>query len=89
MTAAWESTVDNGRFTCVVQQDRDPDGYSGTLRVYVTETGEELLNEEVGVMFAARFGPDVADVNDWQQRGLVVIDAWLAEHDETIPEGNV
>lgn len=83
--AAWEQTVDGGRFTCVAEQN-PTNGYKGTLRVYVTDTGEELLNEDTGFMYEARFGPDVSDVNGWQEQCVVAIDAWLEAHGETVPE---
>ena len=75
---AWESTVDNGRFHCWVKQYDD--GYTGMLTIEVTETKEVIFSENVGVSYAARFGPDVADVDLWQSMCIERIDAWIAEH---------
>ena len=78
MTMAWENTVDGGRFLCGVVQDEN-DGYSGRLQVKVVETGEMLLDEEVGISYAARFGPDMDDVRVWQERCIGIIDEWLEQ----------
>lgn len=75
MDYCYDNTVDDGRFRVTVEQTGN--GYSGILRVIVVETGEELLNEDVGVVYAARFGPDVDDVAQWQGKALGVIDAWI------------
>jgi hypothetical protein len=74
---AWDQTVDNGRFRCTVEQTGD--GYQGTLKVVVVSTGDVLLQEEVGVSYAARFGPDVADVAEWQEKSIQVIDEYIAK----------
>jgi hypothetical protein len=73
----WENTVDSGRFHCGVIPVND--GYAGKLVVTVVATGEVILDEVVSIAFAARFGPDVDDVNTWQDTCIPAIDAWLAK----------
>lgn len=67
----WESILDN-RYRCVVTQTGD---WTGRLTVTDTETGEELLAEEVGLSYRALFGPDTADVRRWQDRAVEVVDS--------------
>jgi hypothetical protein len=74
---AWDQTVDDGRFRCTVEQEGD--GYRGTLKVVVVETGDVLLEEKVGVSYAALFGPDVLDVAEWQDKCIKVIDEYIAK----------
>jgi len=74
----WDQTVDDGRFRCYVEQDAE--GYSGVLHVVVVDTGEVLLEKDVPVAYAARFGPDISDVNEWQDQAIAVIDAWIERH---------
>lgn len=85
---AWEQTVDDGRFTCKVVTTDDKVAYEGDLVVTVTETGEEILRERVGISYGARFGPDVADVNVWGEKCLTVIDSWLMAHGESPPQND-
>lgn len=74
----WDQTVDDGRFRCTVEGTGD---YRGVLRVFGPgDPPEKLLEREVGLAYGARFGPDVADVADWQEWSIVAIDAWIADH---------
>ena len=82
---AWEQAVDDGRFRCWVEQNED--GYSGVLHVEVVADGIPLLEEKVGIAYAARFGPDVDDVADWQAKSISAINAWLTSQGETVPDG--
>jgi hypothetical protein len=51
----------------------------GRLCIFDREQDMALIhNEEVTLMYGAVFGPDVDDVNTWQQRVLQVIDVELA-----------
>ena len=83
-TNPWDQTVDNGRFRCWVTQDED--GYSGVLHVEEVPNGIPLLEEKVGISYAARFGPDVADVSDWEAKSISAIDAWLVAQGEDVPD---
>lgn len=78
MDDVWNQTVDSGKFTCRVIGD-EVNNYRGKLIVTVTETGKVLLEEDVGISYGAPFGPDVADVQDWQDKCIAVIDAYIAE----------
>lgn len=73
-SVVWEDTVDGGEFTVSVTRNSS---YKGQLRVRVAATGEVLLDEEVGLAYQAIFGPDMADVEDWEERGIEVIDEWI------------
>lgn len=79
----WEQTVDEGRFRCWVEQVPG-DGYRGVLRVEVAHPPEIipeiLLDQPVGISYAAAFGPDVSDVGAWQMASINAIDKWIAEH---------
>jgi hypothetical protein len=74
MTMVYENTVDNGEFHVSVEQTGE---YQGQLKVKVVETGQILLDEQVGLAYGARFGPDVADVYSWQERAIEVIDKYI------------
>ena len=80
MSDAWNQTLDDNRFRARVVQPEGGDGYSGTLIVTVEETGEVILEEPVGIAYAARFGPDAEDVGTWQRRTITAVDAWIGEH---------
>jgi hypothetical protein len=45
------------------------------------ETGTVLLQEPVSLSYGAMFGPDGADVRDWQHRAEHFI-AWFAREEE-------
>ena len=77
MNLAWDQTVDDGRFRCVVEQGET--GYRGILKVTVVETGEVLLEQETTIGYAAIFGPDLDDVHAWQTASILAIDDWLAD----------
>jgi hypothetical protein len=77
---AWEQTVDDGRFRCWVTQD-EGEGYSGVLHVEEVANGTPILEEKVGIAYAARFGPDVDDVTTWQAKSISAIDAWIANNE--------
>lgn len=65
----WQSRLDK-RFDVVVFAAVQP--YRGVL---VVRDGEkELTRETVLVSYNARFGPDEADVDDWMERGISIID---------------
>ena len=70
----WENTIDQGTFA--VRVDRK-DRYTGQLKVAVAATGEVLLDEEVTLAYGAIFGPDVADLAEWKERGIEVVDEWI------------
>ena len=46
----------------------------GNLRIVETATERELLNQDVGLMYGAQFGPDVEDVAKWQDICVAVVD---------------
>jgi len=76
----WEQTVDQGTYVCYVERLSD---YTGML--YVERSGEEVMKEPVGLSYRALFGPDVADVAEWQERCIEAIDADYAERGEEHP----
>lgn len=73
MTTVWESDLDN-QYDCKVTRI---DEYNGTLTVVNKAEGNVLLCEAVTLAFGAAFGPDVADVLDWQDRCIRAVDALL------------
>lgn len=66
----WEARLDD-RYQCTVTRvDTD----TGVLRVHDEEADLLLLQEPVGLLYGARFGPDVADVWDWEQKCVALVD---------------
>ena len=74
MNKIWENQCDN-RFDVSVDQDTYS---SGTLKVVDSTTGTEIHSEHVSVSYGAKYGPDVSDVSDWQDKGCAAIDTFLA-----------
>lgn len=68
----WESGVDEGAYRVVVER---AGGYAAQLVVTRTRDSATLLRRDVTLSYDAAFGPDAADVADWQQWALEVIDA--------------
>ena len=66
----WESKLDDKYLCSVVRINKR----GGNLRVVETTTGRELLNQDVGLLYGARFGPDVDDVDKWQSICTAVVD---------------
>ncbi len=65
----WEANLDEV-YDCKVTRI---DEYKG--RLTVTDLFDKVvLDEEVSLMYGARFGPDIDDVSLWQDRCVEVID---------------
>ncbi len=86
MSVIWESKLD-GKYDIVVARSRpsaiDPESpfspedlYTGTLTI--TEGQTVLFSKEVSVSYGAVFGPDIADVQTWQNMALDFIDAQVS-----------
>ena len=69
MDYIWEYTLDN-RYTCSVVRINKR---GGNLRIVENSTGRELLNQDVGLLYGAQFGPDIEDVNKWQSICTAVV----------------
>ena len=67
----WEASLD-GRYDCKVERI---DEYSGRLTVLDTQDNKLMLEEDVSLMYGARFGPDVSDVALWEEKIVDLIDA--------------
>lgn len=72
----WQTTVDEGRFEVRVLRTGDR---TGSLVVTHVESEERVAVDGVTLMYGAIFGPDVADVVDWQARAIEAIDEWIDE----------
>jgi|688.fasta_scaffold39153_2 hypothetical protein len=70
MKPIWEAELDN-QYACKVTRT---DQSTGVLSVIDRETGNELLNESVILSYGAQFGADYADIMEWEERILGVID---------------
>jgi hypothetical protein len=66
----WNSKLDN-RYNCEVKRISD---YKGQLTVLDEENGELILNEEVGLSYGSMFGPDIADLQLWQDMIIKAVD---------------
>jgi len=71
-TAVWHSMLD-GHYD--VRVTRTEDTHLGLLTITDTRDGQVLLEETVPLSYGAMFGPDIFDVQAWQERSLAVIDA--------------
>lgn len=69
----WKNTVDGGKYVCSVIRHEE-DLYKGYLVVVRVEDGKVLLNKDVPVSYGAIFGPDVADLYDWEEQCIGAID---------------
>lgn len=65
----WESQLDE-IYDCKVTRI---DEYKGKLTM-TDQFDRVLFDEEVVLMYGARFGPDISDVALWQNRCVEVID---------------
>lgn len=80
----WEQTVDNGRYRCRVERTG---AYTGTLIVERDgDSGPPILSRDVGLAYQAIFGPDVADVAEWQSLCIEAIDADYEGRGEEVPD---
>jgi hypothetical protein len=70
MEYIWEADLD-GKYKCTVTRINKR---GGNLRIVENDTQRELLNQDVGLLYGAQFGPDVEDVNKWQDICVAVID---------------
>ena len=69
MNVVWKSKLDGIYDVMVISEG---DGYKGKL---ILKKGDvELLNEDTSIAYAARFGPDIFDVNSWENRCIDFID---------------
>jgi hypothetical protein len=69
----WQATVDRGTWSCQVVGTGE---YRGVLTVTRVRDGKEILQQEVGLSYGAVFGPDVADVAEWQDLSITAIDSY-------------
>jgi hypothetical protein len=70
MENIWQAELD-GKYRCSVTRINKR---GGTLRVEDTESGKMLLEQDVGLLYGAQFGPDVEDVEKWQGICVAVVD---------------
>jgi hypothetical protein len=69
----WYSILDD-KYVVTVTRPEDPcDDYKGTFEIFDAE-GKQLHSEQVGLAYGARFGPDMMDVDDWQNKTIEFID---------------
>lgn len=71
----WKARLDK-RWLLEVQHTTD---YTGVLCIFDHHEQSKLLwSAPVGLAYGAAFGPDVADVAQWQEQAIAVVDAYLA-----------
>ena len=67
----WRSQL-NDRYIIEMQRTG---GYSGKLFVFDhNQSDQEIFSVDVGLSYLAMFGPDMADVQEWQEKVLDLID---------------
>jgi len=64
----WASTLD-GRYVVTVTRTHR---YQGEL--VISDSDQKLHQQTVDLMYGAIFGPDIDDVNSWQQIAMDIID---------------
>lgn len=73
----WEQNLD-GKYVCRVEQFAP---YEGNLMII---EGDTILSQQVVTLaYQAIFGPDLADVTDWQERCMKFIDERNCPSSET------
>lgn len=72
LPSTWQSDLDGHYDVRVLRTEKT---HVGTLRITDTRDGTVLLEETVSVSYGAVFGPDIADIELWQQRAITVVDA--------------
>ena len=75
----WEATVDGHTWLAKVV-GMESNEYRGILTVTRVSDDKEILREEVGLSYGAKFGPDVDDVNLWAQMVIGAIDHFEAQN---------
>jgi hypothetical protein len=70
MNYIWKAELD-GKYKCSVTRINKR---GGNLRVVESATERELLNQDVGLLYGAQFGPDIEDVEKWQSICTAVVD---------------
>lgn len=73
----WEATVDEHTWKASVVRLSVGEGMLTVSRI---ADGKVVLEESVGLMFDALFGPDVDDVNLWQTMTIEAIDHYTAQN---------
>ena len=73
-STVWQSMLD-GRYD--VRVTRTEHTHLGILKITDTRDGRVVLEESVPLSYGAMFGPDIFDVQTWQERGIAVIDTLL------------
>jgi len=72
----WQNTVDHGKWRVRVIRSGP---YTGILQI---RRDDKLVHVEgVGLAYGALFGPDIADVEEWQERAIEVIDSFAEASD--------
>jgi hypothetical protein len=70
MDIIWEASLDN-RYDCKVERI---DKSNGRLTVIDTTNNKLLLDNKVGLMYGSVFGPDISDIEHWQDLIIQTID---------------
>jgi len=68
MTVIWEATLDQIYQVNVVRTGTSTGEFS------VSRDGKVIHSEPVDLAYGAPFGPDAADVADWQEKALSIVD---------------
>lgn len=75
----WCATLEGFTAAVFPYEERE---YMGTLKVWVTDTEEDLMEAVVPVAFNAIFGPFASDVVMWQTIALDCIESYQMMHPE-------
>jgi hypothetical protein len=71
----WWSRLDERWQIEVHRNSPTPPSYVGMLHIFDHNNGDKLVHSEpVGLSFEAIWGPDVADVQQWQERAIDFVD---------------
>lgn len=76
----WFNTLDGGLFEVSVTATGER-----TAEHVITKDGVIIYKQEVGLAYGAIFGPDAADVAEWQEVTVREVDKWYRDHGQTPP----
>jgi len=66
----WDAQLD-GIYECKVTRTGER---TGQITIRNIETGDFLLDKQVGLLYGAQFGPDIEDLAHWQEMCIGIVD---------------
>lgn len=70
MEIIWQAKLDN-RYQCQVERINE---VHGRLTMVDSENSETVLDQQVTLAWGAKFGADIDDIADWEERCVSIAD---------------